>query len=113
MNKYVLSCYVVPTEEKEMSVTVEFDQEATYSVGHWKCPTCNSQFYGGGPALHDKGCSEDGYENCILVLGPSAVQGISEWAEREGDENAYPPLIPVNLKELREQIPEALAEVLS
>ena len=41
------------------------------SYGYWYCPTCQAEFYGGGPALHNTGCTEQGYEPCIYCYGPN------------------------------------------
>jgi predicted nucleic acid-binding Zn-ribbon protein len=46
------------------------DESVTTSYGFFECPACGSRFYGGGQALHNRGCPESGYENCIYHVGP-------------------------------------------
>jgi predicted nucleic acid-binding Zn-ribbon protein len=35
--------------------------------GYWECPECGSEFFGGGSAIHRKGCSKNGYEGLTYL----------------------------------------------
>jgi len=59
--------------------------------------------------MHDRECSETGYENCVLTLGPKSIQKLKDWATKNG-EDSPPPTISATLKDVREQIPHALEE---
>lgn len=47
-----------------------YDPAHTLTYGYWTCPTCESSFYGGGVALHNNGCTEEGYSACVYHFGP-------------------------------------------
>lgn len=51
-------------------------ENATMSYGFYVCLACESEFYGGGHALHYKGCSETGYENCEYHFGDKQVSEV-------------------------------------
>ncbi len=80
-----------------------FDAGHTLSYGYYRCKACSHTFYGGGDALHERGCTTPGYENCVYVLGPKAIQSVQEWARTHGDDDPTP-LIPVCLNDIREQL---------
>lgn len=44
------------------------------SYGMWMCRSCKNEFYGGGPALHKRGCRESGYDSCTFVYGPKTQE---------------------------------------
>lgn len=51
-----------------------YDESVEVSYGLWICPTCKSEFYGGGPAIHNSNCTEAGYEKCEFHFGPKQVE---------------------------------------
>lgn len=53
-----------------MAITVRFDQHHPLNYGYYSCSICHAEFYGGGRAMHNPGCTEEGYENCAYVFGP-------------------------------------------
>jgi hypothetical protein len=83
---------------------LEFSKESDISYGFWKCPNCRAQFYGGGPAVHDKSCSKTGYAGCIYVIGPKVIEAIKAWARTYGDD-AKDTLNGISLNDIREQLP--------
>lgn len=70
-----------------MTYSIEFNPDAKVSYGSWKCPECKNQFYGGGPALHARGCSKTGYDGLIYLY--TATE--KEHALKEG----FVPLAPI------------------
>ena len=85
---------------------LEFDPSVATSFGHYKCPECDAQFYGGGPAAHYKGCKIDNYVGCIYVIGPRVVEEAKKWAEHKKDNDANMPLCPLSLSDILEQLPD-------
>lgn len=70
----------------------QYDPTHTLSYGYWVCPHCKSSFYGGGPALHERGCTEKGYSGCVYHYGPNektdrAFPAVTE-AEKQEAQNA-------------------------
>jgi hypothetical protein len=41
------------------------------TTGYWRCTTCGATFFGGGQAIHNRGCADGrkGYEACVYVKG--------------------------------------------
>lgn len=54
---------------------LRYDPTHMLTYGYWKCEMCSSSFYGGGPALHNRGCAETGYKSCAYVIGPNENTG--------------------------------------
>lgn len=52
---------------------IKDDSVETYH-GFYRCPKCDAEFYGGGPALHNAGCLEVDYSNCEMHVGPRHPQ---------------------------------------
>lgn len=50
-------------------VKLRYNPEHPISYGYYHCETCDSEFYGGGRALHADGCPEEGYKGCVYVFG--------------------------------------------
>ena len=49
---------------------IQYNPEiAKMTYGLFICSECNSQFYGGGEALHNAECKSRGYSNCIYCFG--------------------------------------------
>jgi len=46
-----------------------FDPTNAISYGSYRCPICKAEFFSGGKALHEKDCSETGYEKCDYLFG--------------------------------------------
>lgn len=84
-----------------------YDPSHELSYGYWICKVCKSQFYGGGPAIHEKECTvrEDGYEHCIYVFGPKQVRMVQDCAQKYGDEWMW---YGINLEFLKENFPGLL-----
>ena len=55
-----------------------YDPTHTLTYGYWHCEACGSIFYGGGEALHNRGCPEQGYANCTYVFGPNEHRASEE-----------------------------------
>ena len=88
----------------------EYDPNHELSYGYFRCPSCGSTFYAGGPALHNTGCNEasSGYASCLYVVGPKTILDAHERGETSPG-----PLDGITLAELRRQLPEAVAAVLT
>lgn len=63
---------------------VRYDKDIHTSYGIWDCPTCGSSFFGGGEALHNKGCTTLGYEACTYRVGPEEIQDTLRRNEKYG-----------------------------
>lgn len=49
----------------------EYDAAHTLSYGYYTC-ACGADFYGGGPAMHARGCEHAGtYNGCTYHYGPN------------------------------------------
>ena len=59
-----------------------YDEAITISYGLWKCPACGASFYGGGKAMHEKGCSRTGYDGLEYHFGPKQVEQVKEFAAK-------------------------------
>jgi len=86
---------------------LEFDPSHKLSYCSYRCPECGIEFYGGGEAIHRKGCSQTDYANCVCVIGPNVVARVKVWAELHGDE-CHDSLNPLSLKDIRDQLPQVL-----
>lgn len=90
-------------------IKLKYDPKEDLSYGLFHCPECDSSFYGGGNALHRKGCSQTDYANCEYIIGPKVVQKVKEHAKERG-ENAGRFIDGLSLKNIKEQLPEVLSE---
>jgi hypothetical protein len=50
---------------------IKYDAAHPLTYGYWVCEKCKSNFYGGGPARHNTGCTETGYSACAYHFGPN------------------------------------------
>lgn len=76
---------------------------ATISYGFYVCLECKSSFYGGGRALHYKGCSKEGYSECEYHFGDEQVEEVLRVAEKYGNDfNWY----GISKNDLLKQFPE-------
>ena len=41
----------------------------------WECPECGNKFYGGGRAMHKKGCSKPDYSGPIYHYSRKEMEG--------------------------------------
>jgi len=65
------------------------DDTVTTGYGFFECPVCGAKFYGGGPALHNTGCKETGYDVCIYHVGPRCPEyNIAEQMDVMNDGNS-------------------------
>ena len=44
------------------------------------CPHCKQEFFGGGPALHTRECTQRGYDACLYIVGPNCREYAAEKA---------------------------------
>jgi hypothetical protein len=51
-----------------------WDEQYLVDYPVYRCPECKSGFFGGGKALHKKGCSIQGYAGCEQVVGPKVLE---------------------------------------
>jgi len=73
-----------------------YDSLVDVSYGLWVCPTCKSEFYGGGPAIHERECTETGYGGCEFHFGPGQVDEVNRTGRWYG----------ITLEYLKENYPE-------
>lgn len=52
----------------------KFDESSTISYGYFECLECGSTFYGGGPAIHESGCTQSGYTQIIYHYSPKELE---------------------------------------
>lgn len=64
-----------------------YDESVRVSYGLWVCRTCGSEFYGGGGAMHNKGCASEskGYTDCEFHFNLAQVFDILERAAKAED----------------------------
>lgn len=87
------------------SLVIKYDPDPeAMSYGWYRCPECEAQFYGGGPALHKKNCpsSGRGYEGLEYWIGDVAIRAI---LKRTGSLN------PVDASFVRAALPVEVARV--
>jgi len=84
-----------------------YDETVDTSSGLWVCPKCGSKFYGGGKAIHNRGCPSDGYDGCEKHFGPSQVEQVKK-LNQEGhpDQDWY----GLTYTHLAAQFPELVAD---
>ena len=83
-----------------MALIFKYDPANKLGYGLFTCPDCGSEFYGGGPAMHDEGCSVKGYDGLTYSFGPKEMESIKSLG--------YSPLGPVSLtKDEAEKAKEA------
>lgn len=82
-------------EEQVMEIEYR-DDDSIPSYGMYRCRSCESEFYGGGPALHNKGCKTPGYDNVVFVCGPKSLRNNSSSA-------LWP--VSVTVERIREVLP--------
>jgi hypothetical protein len=87
---------------------LEYDPARKTSYGMYKCPECGLSFQGGGPAVHNAGCSISGYEGVIYRFGPEQVKKVIAKAEFKQDEDSD--YFGISLAMLREQFPQLLEQ---
>ncbi len=73
--------------------------------GYWS-HECGAEFYGGGDALHNRGCPVKDYSGCTYHFGPSHVARAKKAAEESGDETTQVVVRGFSLKTLKERFPE-------
>lgn len=54
-----------------MTHKLRYNATHTLSYGYFHCTACGAEFYSGGRALHEQGCTEEGYATCTYVFGPN------------------------------------------
>lgn len=87
-----------------------YDAAHTLTYGYWTCAECEAEFYGGGVALHNTGCSQaKSYESCTYTFGPKEVQEAKDAALRNGRDDQPTPLGPLSLRVLKDQFPFLVA----
>jgi len=88
----------------------QYDPTETLSYEHYVCPVCKSDFFGGGPALHERDCSakEQGYDACIVIFGPKQVEQVIQKVDDFGEKHGS--WYGLTIQVLREQFPELLPE---
>jgi hypothetical protein len=85
---------------------LRYDTSFDIDTPCYRCPECKSQFFGGGRALHNEGCTKAGYSKCEILITPMFVEAIKQYAARFGDDaQSY----GVSLNMLQEQLPESLS----
>lgn len=89
-------------------VTIKFDPTNTVSYPSYKCPVCDSDFYGSGRALHMDSCTEKGYQNCHVMVGPKMISVAKERAGK-GQGNEPMPLCGLTPFQIKEQLPDQWA----
>lgn len=85
-----------------MSLVLRYDPDGTVSYGYYRCQDCGSSFFGGGPALHNKGCARDSYEGLEYYLGDKAIGCILDGTDR---------INPVTAADVRAQLPDVAARL--
>ncbi len=58
-----------------------FDPDYDMQYGVFQCTVCKSRFYGGGRALHNQNCTEEGYstKTMIFFYGPKQDRPILKY----------------------------------
>lgn len=76
-----------------------YDPDSAIGYGRWTCATCNADFYGGGRALHERGCAvaKDEYESCDYNFSLKEVITAIEFAAEHGRDDYRIPLGPLSL----------------
>ncbi len=91
-------------------IKILFQKDYENYYPQYECQECRHKFFGGGDAVHRKGCTTPGYSNCTKTIGPEIVRRIQAWAEEFGDDYDFP-TTETSLNDLKKQIPEALKEM--
>ncbi len=81
-----------------------FDPKSTVSYPLFRCPTCQSEFYGGGPALHGKLCPERGYGKCHTLVGLKMIE-IAKERIAEGRGDVSQPFTSITPNQMKAQLP--------
>ena len=95
-----------------MKIDLIFDPDYKMSYEIWRCPECEAIFFAGGKALHKENCSQEGYGGCSIIIGPTIVKKVKEYASEHGDDAQFPkigyPQLRITLTDIKTQIPEAI-----
>ena len=82
-----------------------YDPEVKVSHGLWVCPECDAEFYGGGKAMHNKGCSIPGYVGLEFHFSDAHVAEAKRKAALYGEDTEW---YGISISLLREKFPELL-----
>lgn len=83
---------------------IVFDPALTVSYPAFKCPICQSKFFGGGKAIHQNGCPEHDYEKCHWLVGPKMINVAKQLiADGRGDESM--PICSITPNQVKSQLP--------
>jgi predicted nucleic acid-binding Zn-ribbon protein len=85
----------------DLEIIYDLEKEGM-SYGIFACQNCGNRFYGGGDALHSKGCPRKGYAGLQYIIGRKAFEVILSKGHGHG-------LNPITADDLREQLPNIVA----
>lgn len=68
------------------------------SYGYFRCPVCGKEFYGGGEALHENGCSIKDYDGLEYHYTQKELDTFAKSVWEKGI-NANMPLSPAGLRD--------------